>query len=56
VLHLPSQEVLEVKTANGPRLVPFVTALVPQIDLEACCLTVADVAGLLDDLQDVDED
>jgi 16S rRNA processing protein RimM len=56
VLHLPSQEVLEVETANGPRLVPFVTALVPQIDLEACCLTVADVAGLLDDLQDVDED
>jgi len=56
VLHLPSQEVLEVETANGPRLVPFVTALVPHIDLEACCLTVADVAGLLDDLQDVDED
>jgi 16S rRNA processing protein RimM len=56
VLHLPSQEVLEVETANGPRLVPFVTALVPRIDLEACCLTVADVAGLLDDLQDVDED
>ena len=56
VLHLPSQEVLEVETANGPRLIPFVTALVPHIDLEACCLTVADVAGLLDDLQDVDED
>lgn len=56
VLHLPSQEVLEVETANGPRLIPFVTALVPHIDLEACCLTVADVVGLLDDLQDVDED
>ena len=56
VLHLPSQEVLEVETANGPRLIPFVTALVPHIDLEACCLTVADVAGLLEDLQDVDED
>ena len=56
VLHLPSQEVLEVETAIGPRMVPFVTALVPHIDLEACCLTVADVAGLLDDLQDVDED
>ena len=56
VLHLPSQEVLEVETANGPRLVPFVTALVPHIDLEAGRLTVADVAGLLDDVQDVDED
>jgi len=56
VLHLPSQEVLEVETASGPRLIPFVTALVPHIDLESGCLTVADVPGLLDDLQDVDED
>jgi 16S rRNA processing protein RimM len=56
VLHLPSQDVLEVETANGPRLVPLVTALVPHIDLEAGWLTVADVAGLLDDVQDVDED
>jgi 16S rRNA processing protein RimM len=56
VLHLPTQEVLEVETAAGSRLVPFVTALVPEIDLETGCLTVADVAGLLDDLQDVDED
>ena len=56
VLHLPTQEVLDVETAGGSRLVPFVTALVPEIDLEAGCLTVADVAGLLDDLQDVDED
>jgi len=48
--------VLEVETANGARLVPLVTALVPQIDLEAGRLTVADVAGLLDDVQDVDED
>jgi 16S rRNA processing protein RimM len=56
VLHLPTQEVLEVETAGGSRLVPFVTALVPEINLDAGCLTVADVAGLLDDLQDVDED
>lgn len=56
VLHLPSQDVLEVETANGARLVPLVTALVPHIDLEAGRLTVADVGGLLDDLQDVDED
>jgi 16S rRNA processing protein RimM len=56
VLHLPTQEVLEVATAGGSRLVPFVTALVPEIDLEDGCLTVADVAGLLEDHQDVDED
>jgi 16S rRNA processing protein RimM len=57
VLHLPTQEVLEVETADGTRLVPFVAALVPEIDLEAGFLTVADVAGLLDDGNEaVDED
>ena len=57
VLHLPTQEVLEVQTADGTRLVPFVAALVPEIDLEAGFLTVADVVGLLDDGNEaVDED
>jgi 16S rRNA processing protein RimM len=57
VLHLPTQEVLEVETADGTRLVPFVAALVPEIDLEAGFLTVADVVGLLDDGNEaVDED
>jgi len=57
VLHLPTQDVLEVKVADGTRLVPFVAALVPEIDLEAGFLTVADVAGLLDDGNEaVDED
>ena len=57
VLHLPTQEVLEVETADGTRLVPFVAALVPEVDLEAGVLTVADVAGLLDDENEaVDED
>jgi 16S rRNA processing protein RimM len=49
VLHLPAQDVLEIETAAGPRLVPFVAALVPDVDLEAGRLTVVDVAGLLDD-------
>ncbi len=56
VLHLPAQDVLEVETASGPRLVPFVAALVPEVDLEAGCLTVVDIAGLLDDRNDADED
>ena len=56
VLHLPAQDVLEIETAGGIRLVPFVEALVPEIDLEAGCLTVADVAGLLDDGEDANED
>ena len=56
VLHLPAQDVLEIETAAGIRLVPFVEALVPEIDLEAGCLTVVDVAGLLDDGKDANED
>src|SRR5215207_2538303 len=56
VLHLPAQDVLEIQTAAGARLVPFVEALVPDIDLEAGRLTVVDVVGLLDDRDDADED
>lgn len=55
VLHLPAQDVLEIETAAGTRLVPFVEALVPQVDLDAGYLTVADVSGLLDDEADDDE-
>ena len=53
VLHLPAQDVLEIETVAGPRLVPFVEALVPDVDLEAGRLTVVDVTGLLDDRGDV---
>ena len=56
VLHLPAQDLLEIQTATGARLVPFVAALVPEVDLDAGCLTVADIAGLLDDRDDVSED
>jgi 16S rRNA processing protein RimM len=56
VLHLPAQDVLEIQTAAGARLVPFVEALVPDVELEAGRLTVVDVAGLLDDRDDADED
>jgi 16S rRNA processing protein RimM len=47
VLHLPAQDVLEITTADGPRLVPFVADLVPEVDLEQGLLTVADRDGLL---------
>lgn len=56
VLHLPAQDVLEVDTATGIRLVPFVAALVPQVDLEAGRLTIVDIAGLLDDQDDATDD
>jgi 16S rRNA processing protein RimM len=47
VLHLPGQDLLEVRTATEVRLVPFVAALVPEVDLNGGVLTVADLAGLL---------
>jgi 16S rRNA processing protein RimM len=49
VLHLPAQDLLEIETAEGTRLVPFVSALVPEVDLDAGLLRLADVAGLLDE-------
>jgi 16S rRNA processing protein RimM len=56
VLHLPAQDVLEVDTATGIRLVPFVAALVPEVDVEAGRLTIVDIAGLLDDRDDGADD
>jgi len=53
VLHLPAQDVLEIGTEDGNRLVPFVTELVPEVDLAAGTVTVQPVAGLLDDDADV---
>ena len=55
VLHLGSQDVLEIRTATGPRLVPFVSALVPEVDLAAGRLTVVEVVGLLEDQDDQDD-
>jgi len=52
VLHPGPQDLLEISTAGGPRLVPFVVALVPEVDLAAGRLVVADVPGLLTDEPD----
>jgi 16S rRNA processing protein RimM len=56
VLHLPMQDTLEIETADGVRLVPFVSAVVPQVDLAAGRLHLADVPGLLTDLDEPDAD
>lgn len=50
VLHLPEQDLLSVDLDDGARgvLVPFVTALVPDVDLAAGLVRLADVPGLLD--------
>lgn len=49
VLHLLMQDVLEIRTPTGPKLVPFVAEIVPVVNLSAGTLTVADVTGLLAD-------
>ena len=51
VLHLPAQDVLEVAVEGGERLVPFVSALVPEVDLAAGHVRLADVEGLLEDIE-----
>ena len=54
VLHLPSQDLLQIQTDTEVRLVPFVAALVPEVDLVAGAVTISDLTGLLDD-EDIDE-
>lgn len=55
VLHPGPQDLLEVETGEGTRLVPFVEALVPEVDLAAGRILVVDVPGLLSDLPDEPE-
>ena len=52
VLHPPGQDLLEIRTATEVRLVPFVAALVPEVDLDVGVLTVADLTGLLTEADD----
>lgn len=55
VQHGP-QDLLVVRTRAGEeRLIPFVEALVPEVDLAAGTLRLADVAGLLRDEDESDE-
>ena len=42
-------DVLVVRTSGGDRLVPFVSEVVPVVDLEAGHVRVADIGGLLSD-------
>ena len=56
VVHLPAQDALEVETRSGTRLVPFVTELVPTVDLAGGFVRLADMPGLLQDLDEGDGD
>lgn len=50
VQHFPAQDLLSVKTESGTVLVPFVEAIVPNVDLEAGVVTVTPPAGLFEDV------
>lgn len=49
VLHLPAQDVLEIKLNDGPiRLVPFVKEIVTAVDISEGLVTISPPEGLLD--------
>ncbi|HMR47671.1 MAG TPA: ribosome maturation factor RimM [Arachnia sp.] len=51
VEHPPAQDLLVIDVAGEHRLVPFVEALVPTVSLEEGYLQLADVGGLLEDVE-----
>lgn len=51
VEHLPSQDLLIVDIDGQSRMIPFVNDLVPKVDLDAGTLHIAEVKGLLEDLE-----
>lgn len=53
VEHAPAQDLLVVRRADGAeRLVPFVAAIVPMVDVDAGRLVVVDPGGLIGDLEE----
>ena len=48
VVHNPAQDLLVVRSATGEHLVPFVTELVPVVDLTGGFVEVVDLPGLFD--------
>ena len=52
--HLPAQDLLAIATGNGEVLVPFVKAIVPEVDLTAGTVTLTPPPGLFEELPDDD--
>jgi 16S rRNA processing protein RimM len=50
--HLPAQDLLAVKTDSGEVLVPFVSAIVPEVDVRGGVVTVTPPTGLFEDVPD----
>lgn len=53
--HLPSQDLIHVRTPAGEVLVPFVKAIVPTVDVAGGTITVTPPDGLFEELPDDDE-
>jgi len=53
--HLPAQDLLAVKTRDGEVLVPFVSAIVPEVDIQAGTVTVTPPIGLFEEVPDEEE-
>ena len=54
--HLPAQDLLIVKTRTGEVMVPFVQAIVPEVDLAAGTVTVTPPAGLFEELPEAPDE
>lgn len=52
--HFPAQDLLAVDTGSGEVLVPFVSAIVPTVDITAGTVTLTPPPGLFEDLPDDD--
>jgi len=52
--HLPAQDLLAIDTGSGEVLVPFVSAMVPTVDITAGTVTLTPPPGLFEDLPDDD--
>lgn len=50
--HLPAQDLLAIDTAAGEVLVPFVSAMVPTVDITAGTVTLTPPPGLFEELPD----
>ena len=54
--HLPAQDLLVVKSGGREVMVPFVSAIVPEVDVAAGTLTVTPPAGLFEELPETQAD
>lgn len=52
--HLPAQDLLAIGTGSGEVLVPFVSAIVPTVDIAAGTVTLTPPPGLFEELPDDD--